>query len=151
MWFPCAWRLSCVKMIVCVVGRVVCLLLLVGKEMVLQLAFLLKEIQNKDKSRGRLIGTTTKATKSCATLFQLIGDLVHTRLIFESHETTAVSPVIFSLAVCFIDIMNKACMCGTSVYYITRQPFCALHWTRMKQHGCILRNSNSKQKSKSQK
>lgn len=102
------------KMIVCVVGRVVCLLLLVGKEMVSQLVFLLKEIQNKDRSRGRLIGTTTKATKSCATLFQVIGDLVHTRLMFKSRETTAVSPVIFGLAVCFTD-MNKACMCGTSV------------------------------------
>lgn len=62
-----------------------------------------------------------KATESCATLFQLIGDLVHTRLMFKSHEATAVSPVIFGLVVCFIDIMNKACMCGTSVYYITKQ------------------------------
>ena len=40
------------KMIVCVVGRVVCLLLLVGKEMVLYLVFLLKENQNKGQGAG---------------------------------------------------------------------------------------------------
>lgn len=47
---------------------------------------------------------------------------------FESHANTAVIAAILCLAVWVCDIVNKASVCGTCVYDVTRQLFWALLW-----------------------
>ena len=58
-------------------------------------------------------------------LFPSIHGLAGSNLTFESAENTAVSSHVVS-AVCVFDVMNKAGMCGTTVYCKVSQPFCAV-------------------------
>ena len=48
----------------------------------------------------------------------------------------------FVAAIYISDTMNWVGVCVKSIQYITSQPFSALQWYRVTQHGCALRSSN---------
>ena len=53
------------------------------------------------------------------------------------------SAAVLCLAVCVVNAVNKASMCGT-----VSQPFSAFHWKRENKHCCTLRSANLELKKK---
>ena len=66
---------------------------------------------------------------------------------FESRENTVVGSAILCLALCVCsDVMNKAGMRGTKVYYITKELFLLFTGKEPTKTGCAQISSNLKQR-----
>ena len=64
----------------------------------------------------------------------------------EIREDTVVSAVILCPAVCVCDVMNKAGMCGSGVYYVMSKPVLVKNEYNIQlQQKCVTRSSNWKE------